>query len=351
MSFSQSKGKNTSVNPTRQPIGKSVNQITKTASRPEQTQSTSGAGSKQLTRAKAPYSTSRIGQNSKPSSHSQLQPDIFKKIVPDFKPENIGSFFPLPEGRIPPINFPIEVPTDNPAHKFEVDVPTLFPTITHVSIVSYTILGVPLDSAGRPVSTSLNVCFPDLHTTSVLLIGSPRTPAALSSSSAGKDGTLTPISTLSPRTTRRNDSSPTSGGSGESSPTPHSSPPLAPKKITDLCINLPLTGVSTQCEYFPERVLHPDFAQLAAFQSTSPLASSTSYSTSFMPSSSAASSNQSSSSLSALSSGSSASSGTMSPPTNASTKRLRLVLLGCDGYPLTVQKLFLLLRVYGKGEA
>lgn len=180
----------------------------------------------------------------------------------------------------------IEVPSESTQNKFEIEIPELFPKITHVSVVSYTVLGVPLDSVGRPISTSLNVCFPEIHTTTSLLLGSPRTPAISSSSALSSHFSSESSSGMGGFGMMNS-----SGGDGDKAaiiPTP--------RKITDLCINLPLTGVSTQCEYFPERVLHPDFAELNNF------------------------------------------------------KKMRILLLGCDGHPLTITRLFILLRVYGSGS-
>jgi hypothetical protein len=99
------------------------------------------------------------GSHSNPAQKKDkktLWMDIYNKIVPNFKPENIKSYYSVPEGRPAPINFVIETPSNFNQSSFDVHLPPLYTSISHVSLVSYTIIGPPLDSNGVPYSTGFN---------------------------------------------------------------------------------------------------------------------------------------------------------------------------------------------------
>ncbi|KAK2957440.1 hypothetical protein BLNAU_7596 [Blattamonas nauphoetae] len=190
----------------------------------------------------------------KDSKPEQSKVDTSRKPLPNFYPENISFFYPAPDGRTPPQNIIIESPPNMTSNTFHFDLPPLFKKITHVSIASYTVVGVPLDSSGLPLTTSILVVFPQLKGNSCsLILSSATTPAKSDAVSS------------------------------------------SPSTLTDTCINLPITSTSTQFEYFPERILLPEFSQFA------------------------------------------------------SLSRVDVKLLDCRGEPITVSQLYLLLKAYGTG--
>lgn len=122
-------------------------------------------------------------------------------------------------------DFSIQSPADGSTHQFEVAIPPLFNTITAVSLVNYTVVGVPLDESGHPRHPFLMVNFPDL------------------AAAAG--------------------ASPSCAGAGLL----YRGHPRRPDDLrSDVHVNLPVTGPSSQMEYIPERVLLPEFCHINRFR-------------------------------------------------------------------------------------
>ncbi|KAA6377122.1 MAG: hypothetical protein EZS28_027351 [Streblomastix strix] len=198
-----------------------------------------GTGRSYLSKPSGQKSTERSEASSKAqkqrdgvsSPYKQPEPsDVYGRITSDFKPENIGSFFKLPENRTQPVNLPIELPADNTSNRFEIAIPSIFQKIIHVSLQSFTMIGIQTDISGHPVTTSVNICFPDIRTQNALLLFTP--PECLTQDQTSQSQSQNLIYYSNQRA------------------------------MSDLCINLPVTGSSAQFEYCPERILMPEFNQL-----------------------------------------------------------------------------------------
>jgi hypothetical protein len=85
--------------------------------------------------------------------------NIVDQIVPNFRPENIRSFFPVPTGRPSPLNLTIETPPGFSQSSFTMLLPPLYTHISHISLVSYTVIIPVLDSNGISVSAGFNLVF------------------------------------------------------------------------------------------------------------------------------------------------------------------------------------------------
>jgi hypothetical protein len=172
--------------------------------------------------------------------------NIFSKIVPNFKPENIKEFYPVPEDRPAPMNFSIETPPKFNSSFFEVPLPTLYSEISHVSLVNYTVIGPPLDASGNCFHTSLVVCFPQLPKSTHIII---------SKNDTNQQDSLSPSN--SPPASSYSSSSPSAFPSKSLSgtlptsfsPSSSSSQRIEQHLLTATCITLPITGGCTQVEY------------------------------------------------------------------------------------------------------
>jgi hypothetical protein len=102
---------------------------------------------------------SNVEKSSKKRDKMKTAPwsNIYDQIVPNFKPENIRSFCPVPAGRPSPLNLTIETPPNFNQSSFDVLLPPLYTYISHVSLVSYTVVGPVLDSNGITVSSGFEL--------------------------------------------------------------------------------------------------------------------------------------------------------------------------------------------------